>query len=1360
MNLIRNLEVENMRNLRLTLLNYFKQTSIPLLSSILILLCLASYAGADTNVGGTISTDTTWTLAGSPYIVTSNIFVQGTDGVDSVTTLTIEAGVTIKFNANQYLKIGHTSGSPGALMAIGTSANPIVFTSNAQTPAAGDWGSIQFYTTAVPSSKLEHCQVEYAGSSMNCSIYLFNASPTLNYTTIENSSKYDLYYYGTVGGTVSSCTFNSGISYFPTNATVAFSNNTFNHNSSYPTVTVANNVHGLVNGSNTYNDPQTAYIEVSTGDVTKDAIWTSAVALHFVGHLAVQGTDGPDSLTTLTLEPGAKLKFNTGKYMRVGYYSGNPGALIAQGTAAEPVIFTSNKPSPAPGDWGSIHFYATADPSSTLEHCRLEYAGASMNGSIYIYNAAPNIINTTIENSSRYDLYYGNSGTVGGTVSGCTFNSGIFLCTVNNEVNFSDNTFNHNSAYPTYTIANNVHNIVNGNNTFNDSQTAYINVASGNVTKDATWTSAVPLYFGNYFIVQGTDGADGITTLTLEPGAKIKFNARKYIKIGSSSGNPGAMIAQGTAENPVVFTSASQTPQPGDWQYVKFDTTSDPSSTMEHCRVEYAGSILQGSINIYKASPNISNTTVQNGKGHDLYFTGTVNGTVSGCTLNNGLKILTADAGINFTGNTFNQNNTYPIMAYADHVHGLLNGNTFNNVDESSFLHVMDGNVTKDATWTSNIPIYLAKNLTITGNDGADGITTLSIEPGAKILFEPGRLLNVGNGSGSPGALSAQGSAENMITFTSNKSSPSPGDWSGLRFLYTSNDGTSVLKYCVVEYAGSNGLYSLGLYDAKPTIERSIIRYSSKAGLYAYGAGSSNALISCNTFTNNNTYGVYLGNNALPLISGNNFLENSQNGLYNSVAAQVNAENNWWGDAAGPNTTGDSIYGNVDADPWSLAENACIVVQENNPPNTPGSPNPADNAVRVALADGSQLLQWTGGDPDLQDTVTYDLKSGISPDTLSMTTQDIIGNEYLLSGLSDGITYYWQITAKDSHGLEAVGPVWRFTSDGDTPDLVVDSLTTDPGGNLQAGQSVTITAMLGNNGTGPVVDPFSVNLLINGASIGEVAVDSIILAGNSLTVNWTWTYDGGDPTIQVVVDSQGQVSETSEGNNQYSALLSTFADMTAPALTSTAPSGGAFLQQIQQVSLTLNDSQSTVDDTAVMASFALTDANQQAVPGAISESNDTFTFVPTALPLADNIYQVSVASVDEYGNTQNHSYTFTIDATPPQKPIITGGSVASGMIQARPEVNSADQFLIELTGARDSGTSVWINGELKVGFGDTDWSVELVLQSGVNAIEIWLHDRAGNQGPSEWVDVEVITSDAITYEYDAAGRVERIHSNP
>ena len=89
-----------------------------------LFLCLVPQACADTTVGGTISTDTSWTVSGSPYIVTSNINVQDADGI---TTLTIEPGAVIRFNSNLYMNIGSSSGDQGALIAQGTSSNSIVF---------------------------------------------------------------------------------------------------------------------------------------------------------------------------------------------------------------------------------------------------------------------------------------------------------------------------------------------------------------------------------------------------------------------------------------------------------------------------------------------------------------------------------------------------------------------------------------------------------------------------------------------------------------------------------------------------------------------------------------------------------------------------------------------------------------------------------------------------------------------------------------------------------------------------------------------------------------------------------------------------------------------------------------------------------------------------------------------------------------------------------------------------------------------------------------------------------------------------------------------------------------------------------
>ena len=55
--------------------------------------------------GGTISTDTTWNLAGSPYVITGTLFVEGTDGADGVTTLTLEPGVEVRFDGRYHLYV-------------------------------------------------------------------------------------------------------------------------------------------------------------------------------------------------------------------------------------------------------------------------------------------------------------------------------------------------------------------------------------------------------------------------------------------------------------------------------------------------------------------------------------------------------------------------------------------------------------------------------------------------------------------------------------------------------------------------------------------------------------------------------------------------------------------------------------------------------------------------------------------------------------------------------------------------------------------------------------------------------------------------------------------------------------------------------------------------------------------------------------------------------------------------------------------------------------------------------------------------------------------------------------------------------
>jgi len=96
----------------------------------------------------------------------------------------------------------------------------------------------------------------------------------------------------------------------------------------------------------------------------------------------------------------------------------------------------------------------------------------------------------------------------------------------------------------------------------------------------------------------------------------------------------------------------------------------------------------------------------------------------------------------------------------------------------------------------------------------------------------------------------------------------------------------------------------------------------------------------------------------------------------------------------------------------------------NNPPYVPSIPNPEDGATDVSI---NADLSWAGGDPDPDDTITYDVCFG----TTSPPPQVVWGQSdtmYDPGTMNYNTQYFWKIVAWDNHGEDVEGPIWSFTT--------------------------------------------------------------------------------------------------------------------------------------------------------------------------------------------------------------------------------------------------------------------------------------------------------------------------------------------
>ena len=267
---------------------------------------------------------------------------------------------------------------------------------------------------------------------------------------------------------------------------------------------------------------------------------------------------------------------------------------------------------------------------------------------------------------------------------------------------------------------------------------------AGNLTTDLRLTSGIAHNLIGALLVK--DGA----TLTIDAGTRINALAGGtdvYILVEKG----GKIIADGTADNPIVFTSNATNPQPGDWGGIILNgkaplsrqAGSESNSAAEvNAAILYGGAISEdnsGILNYVKieyTGARIDDEAEHNGLTLNAVGAGTV---ISNIAILNG-----DDDGIEFFGGTVNATNILVVNAkddMFDFTQGYVGTCTnLYGVRENGFTAVTsdprgieaDGNLDGNTPTDINQSVFTIDRITIINNaDGVDLSDGIKVRRGA-----------------------------------------------------------------------------------------------------------------------------------------------------------------------------------------------------------------------------------------------------------------------------------------------------------------------------------------------------------------------------------------------------------------------------------------------------------------------------------------------------------------------------------------------------------------------------------------------------------------------------------------------------
>lgn len=311
--------------------------------------------------------------------------------------------------------------------------------------------------------------------------------------------------------------------------------------------------------------------------IESDETW-SADSVHVVEQWVTIRNDA-----TLTIEPCATVEIAEGKGLSIAYpTSPNTGHIVAEGDAERPIRFKGKDGA----RWGHVLFAPGA--TATIAHATFENGGGDdTTGATFVIHGDQTfptkrdvfVDTVTIRDSLGVGVFIDR-------LAGFAEGSKDLTITESGDAT---------NPYPMYVDEHAITTLPRGTYTGNEIDAIFVD-PDFHLEEDSTMKNlGVPYVVGTFpadsLVVGG--GADApLVTLTVEPGVRVEFHPGAALEIEHLTGDfaaSGVLIAEGTAEEPIVFTSAAETPAAGDWQGLAYGGIARPENSLKHVRIEYTG---------------------------------------------------------------------------------------------------------------------------------------------------------------------------------------------------------------------------------------------------------------------------------------------------------------------------------------------------------------------------------------------------------------------------------------------------------------------------------------------------------------------------------------------------------------------------------------------------------------------------------------------------------------------------------------------------------------------------------------------------------------------------------------------------